>query len=140
MYLDFTCLHAAIQELPANSFNVVDDNLKSFLRSRSHLGDAYSHHYRACRSRRGELDEAQLLVDLVIVVQPEADLIDVERFGAVDIDHGQWNEFEFHVHASNLVAYRRTCRSVRECQECQKCPRKGSLRVSGDLLLFQPLP
>ncbi len=44
MYLDVACLHAATRQLSANSFNVVYDNLKSFLGSGSHLGDAYFHH------------------------------------------------------------------------------------------------
>jgi len=44
MYLNFAGLHAATRQLPANSFNVVHDNLKSLLGSRSHLGDARSHH------------------------------------------------------------------------------------------------
>lgn len=106
MYLDVACLHAATRELSANSFNVLDDNLKSFLGARSHLSNAHSYDHRARRSGRGELNEAQLFVDVVIVVQVEAHLVDVERFGAVDIGHRHGNELEFHVHAPNLVAYR----------------------------------
>src|ERR1700745_976812 len=109
MYLDFACLDAATRELSANSLNVVYDDLKSFLGSRSHLGDAYPHHYRACRSGRRELHETQLIVDLVIMVQMKSNLVDVERFGAVDIGHGHGNELEFHVHAPNLVARPRLC-------------------------------
>jgi hypothetical protein len=126
MHLDFACLDAATRERSANSLNVVHDDLKSFLGSRSHLGHAYSHHYRACRSRRRELHEAQLVVDPVIVVQMKSNLVDVEGLGAIDVGHGHRNELEFHVHAPNLVAHPESLRDgVSRC-------------VSGSLRTFPP--
>ena len=81
---------------------------------------------------RGELDEAQLLVDLLVVVGVEADLIDVERLGAVDVGHRDEDQFDLpvHVHTANLgQGSDRTIRIARSAEPRHQ-PGSRALRAS----------
>ena len=49
-------------------------------------------------------NESQGLADLVVVVGVEADLVHVERLGAVDIGNRDGDELDLPVHAGNLHA------------------------------------
>jgi Ca2+:H+ antiporter len=48
------------------------------------------------------LHEADVLTNRVVMVEVEADLVDVEGFGAVDIADGHSDEFELEIHASTV--------------------------------------
>ena len=56
---------------------------------------------RAGRSRRRQLHEAQVLVDDDVVIGIEADLVDVEGLGALDVGHRHAHEFELHIHVDH---------------------------------------
>ena len=45
-----------------------------------------------------QLNEAQVLVDGLVVVSMKANLVDIERPGAVDVANGQDDELDFPVH------------------------------------------
>ena len=52
---------------------------------------------------RGELHEADLVADAVVVVGVEADLVDVERLRAVDVGDREVTELELDVHGTILI-------------------------------------
>ena len=58
-------------------------------------------HDRAGRSGRRQLHEAQVLVDDDVVIGVEADLVDVEGLGALDVGHRHAHEFELHIHVDH---------------------------------------
>src|ERR1700682_1452692 len=64
--------------------------------------DPFAHRDRARRSRRRQLNEADLLPDPLTRILTEADLLRVERFGTVNIRHGYGHQFEFHIHSAVL--------------------------------------
>jgi hypothetical protein len=70
-------------------------HLHALLRARRHLSDPGAEHGGARRPGRGQLHEPQPVVHLVIVVGVEADLLHVERLGAVDIGHRYRNHSIF---------------------------------------------
>jgi hypothetical protein len=47
---------------------------------------------------RGELHETQLLVHPLVVVGHEADLIDIQRLGAIHVRHREYHQFERPIH------------------------------------------
>src|SRR5437660_11781414 len=98
LLVDCAGLDSAAGKLLAKCLDVTDHNLQPFLRARCHLGDAGSDHDRARGSRRSELHETQLLRDLMIVVEVEADLVDIESLGSVDAGNRNRDELELHVH------------------------------------------
>src|SRR4029434_7610880 len=53
---------------------------------------------RAGRAGRGELDEAEVVADMVVVVGVEADLLGVEALGPVHVGDGDRDQLELPVH------------------------------------------
>ena len=80
------------------------DELQALDRAGLGLGDARADRDRAGRAGRRELHEAQVLVDLVVVVGVEAGLVDVERLRAVDVGDGHRDQLELEVHGRRLSA------------------------------------
>lgn len=80
----------------ARRLDVVDHHLHALQRTRRVVRDARAQADRAGRSLGRELDEAEVVADVVVVVGVEADLL-VERLGAVDVRHGNGHEFELPV-------------------------------------------
>ena len=78
-------LDAALEQLRPGRVDVVDDQLQALDAARLHLVRAGGQRDRAGRAGRGELHEAQLLAHLVVVFGDEADLVDVEGLGPVDV-------------------------------------------------------
>ena len=93
--------------------DVRHDELQPLLRAGRHLADPAADHDRAGRTRRGELDEAQRVGDLVVVVGSEPDLVDVERLGAIDVGHRHGHELEPEIHAQPLSCEARGSGGVR---------------------------
>ncbi len=64
---------------------------------------------RAGRSRRRQLHEADRVADRVVVVGMEADLLDIEGLGAIDVADRDDYELELPVHWNRLAADRCVC-------------------------------
>src|SRR6266550_5309762 len=58
------------------------------------------------------MNDPQILGDLVIVIGIEADLVDVKRFGAVDIGDRHCHKLQFHFHAIKCSPQSREGRSA----------------------------
>src|SRR3954468_4467299 len=95
--LDLARLHAVLDELRPRGVRVVDDDLQALDAARLHAVCAGGERDRARRARRRELDEAQLLVDSMVVVGVEADLVDIERLRPVHVGHRHRNQLELHL-------------------------------------------
>ena len=81
---------------------------------------------RARRAGRRELHEAQVLVDLVVVVGVEAGLVDVERLGAVDVGDGHRDQLELEVHERQTTG---GCgQFLSATHPCPKVPREAARR------------
>src|SRR5947209_11865722 len=92
---DVAGLDAAAFQFGVRLLDVGDDELETLDGAGRSLGDALADGDRAAGAARGELHEAQVVIDLVVVVEVEADLIDVEGSGAIDVGDGDGDEFEF---------------------------------------------
>jgi len=96
----------AVDELPAGGTNVLEDHLQALLRAGRHVGDAGWEPIGHAEPVRRELYEAHRLVYLLIVVGVEADLVDVEGFGPVDISHGDEDNLDSPVRCLDCVIRR----------------------------------
>ena len=85
-------------QLGPGGSHVRHDDLETAHRTRLRVGEPVADGDRAGRSGRGQLDEAELIVDLVVVVGVEADLVRVERLGAVDIGDRDRHQLELPIH------------------------------------------
>src|SRR5688572_16549171 len=101
--LDLGDLESALGELLACGVGVLDHHLQALERAGLHLGDTGPDRDRAVGPGRGELDEAQLLVDLDVVVGVESGLL-VEGLRAVDVGDGDGDQFELEVHRAGTLA------------------------------------
>ncbi len=101
--ISLACTPCSIKRL-ARRRDVGYDHLHTALRSGLHLRDADAHHDRAGRAGRRQLDEPEPLTDLVVMIGVEADLIHVERLGAVDVGNGNGHELDLPVHDSDAIA------------------------------------
>jgi hypothetical protein len=98
LVVDRRHLDAAPDQLASGGLDIRNDNLEPSHGSRFDGGEAGADRDGAGGSGRGQLDEAQLLVDLVVVIRVETDLIDVEGLGAIDVGDGNGNELELPIH------------------------------------------
>ena len=88
-------LDAAADELGARRLDVGDDQVRAPERARRRVGDPRADRDRARRARRRQLDDPELVAGAVVDVQGEADLVDVERLGAVDVRDGTTTSSSF---------------------------------------------
>ena len=103
-----SCLRAARR--------VVDDELQALSRTGRGLRDAGPDRDRARRAGRSQLDEADLVTDAVVVVRVEADLLDVERLGRIDVDTGTATSSSFQSILRLLWGVRRSTLPAKECR------------------------
>ena len=109
---DLAHLDAAADELGARRLDVGDDEVRAAVGARRRVGDPDPDRERARRAGRGDLDDAELLVRLVVDVEVEAALLDVELLGAVDVRDGDQHELELEIHDAAswvLVGRSETC-------------------------------
>src|SRR5215218_3217121 len=104
--LDLADLDPAVGEVGVGGLDVVDHHLQAGDRAGRGVGDADPERDRAGRAGRGQLDEAELVADLVVVVGVEADLLGVEALGAVDVADGDRHQLELEVHGRRPLAGR----------------------------------
>src|SRR4051812_40438592 len=90
---------AARLQLVAGRVGVFDHQLQPLQRARLGRGDARADRNRARGTGRRQLHEPQVLADDVVVVGVEADLVDVEGFGAIDVRDRDGDQLELVVHA-----------------------------------------
>src|ERR671920_2126990 len=83
--LHLAYLDPALDQLGTRGPDVRDDELQALDRARRRVDDPGSQGDRAGRSGRRQLDKANLIADPVVVVRVEADLLGVERLGAVHV-------------------------------------------------------
>src|SRR6266487_1695575 len=83
--VDLTDVSASFDQLLADGFHVRDHHEKPFERSGLHGGDAYPNHYGAGRTGRGQLDKAQILPDLLIMISVKADLLGIKSLCAINV-------------------------------------------------------
>jgi hypothetical protein len=74
--------------VPSGGLDIFDDNLHTSLRAWRHISDTRSQDYRAGGPGRGELDEAQRIVDLIVVVGNETNLVNVKVLCPIDVGYG----------------------------------------------------
>ena len=96
--VDITHRDAATGQLGPRRFGVGDHHLQVVERAGRHLGQSLADRDRAGRARRGQLNEADVLIDDVVEVGDETDLVDVESLGPVDVADRHGDELEFEVH------------------------------------------
>ena len=102
LLLDLGHLDAAPDELGAHRVGVGDDQLQVVEAAGHDLRQPLADGDRAGRPGRSELHEPDLVAHRVVVVGVEADPLDVELLGPVDIGHGHRHQLELHVHASTV--------------------------------------
>ena len=100
-------LDPAGDELRMRSVNVGHHQLQALDRARRHVAEPRSDRDRAARPGRRQLDEADLVADLVVVVGVEADLLGVESLRAVDVRDRNLHELESPIHDGILPIRRR---------------------------------
>src|SRR5574341_1212691 len=103
-FLDVADLDSPPDQLRPRGVDVGDDQLQALHRAGPRLCDSSADGDRAGRPRRGELHEADLVVDPVVVVGMKAGLVGVEGLGAVHVRDGDCHQFELPVHAPSLPA------------------------------------
>jgi hypothetical protein len=81
---------------------VVDDDLQSVHRARRRVDQTFPERYRARRAGWGDLHEAKVLIDSLIVVDDEPELVGVERLGPVHIGNREDDEFNLVVDDGKL--------------------------------------
>ena len=89
-------------QLPAGGVEVLHHQLHPLDRAGGAKGQALADHHRAGRPGRGHLHHPQPVVGAGVVVQVEADLLDVEGLGGVDVGDGDGDDLELHVHQASL--------------------------------------
>ena len=103
--LDLAGLDAAVEELGAGGVDVGDDQLETGHRAGLGVREAGAQGDRAGRAGRGELDKAEVVADLVVVVGVEADLLGVEPLGPVHVADGDRDQLELPVHGRPLAGW-----------------------------------
>jgi hypothetical protein len=129
LHVDLAGLDPTFHELLAGGRDVFDHDLNALLRPGRHVGDPGAEHHRARRPGRGELDEPQALVDLVIVVSVEAHLVDVKGLGPVDIGHRNAHKLDLPVHTPKPT--QRAGHSVASCQRRHAVLGPASSKLGG---------
>ena len=94
---------AAPGQLGVRGLDVVDHHLQALHRPGLGLRQPDPQADRARGAGRGELHEAQLRADRVVVVGVEADLVDVEGLRAVDVRHGERDQLDLVVHGGHAT-------------------------------------
>ena len=108
----------------SGSFDIFDDNLHPPPRARCHIGDPCSHHDPAAGSGRGELYEAQQIVDLMVMVGRESNLVNVKILCPIDVGYGDFTQ------ASYFQSIAAIYRFVFVGQNADpKCPRTPEVRA-----------
>src|SRR4029453_14716917 len=95
--LDLAGLDAAVEELGAGGVDVGDAQLETGHRAGLGVREAGAQGDRAGRAGRGELDKAEVVADLVVVVGVEADLLGVEPLGPVHVADGDRDQLELQI-------------------------------------------
>jgi hypothetical protein len=101
-HLDRADGNPALAELGLGGRDIRDHELQIHHRARWQVNQAGSDRDGAGGSRGGELEEADLRIDLVVMVQVEANLLGVEGLGAVNVRNGHEGEFQLPVHGPSI--------------------------------------
>src|SRR5215475_401385 len=102
LHVDVARIHALVEQRAAGRRHVRDHHLYALLRSWRHLGHALAEHDRARGTGRRQLHETQPLAHRVVVVGVEADLVNVERFGPVDVRHRDRDKLDLPIHPGTI--------------------------------------
>src|SRR5207302_11499742 len=97
---DLADFNASSEELSARRVDVRDHELQALDGARLHVREPAAQRDGAGRPWRGQLHEADLVADLVVVVGVEADLLGVEGLCSIDIRDRDLYELEAPVHAA----------------------------------------
>src|SRR5215212_9848434 len=101
-HLDRAHGNPALAELGLGGRDIWDHELQTHHRARWQVNQAGSDRDGAGGSGWGELQEAYLRIDLVVMVQVEADLLGVEGLGTVHIRNGHEGEFQLPIHGRSI--------------------------------------
>src|ERR1700730_5069899 len=101
--LDVADRDPALGKLLVRDLDIRHDHLQTLDRPGLHLRQSRADVDRARRTRRRQLDEAQILVDLLIVIGVEADLVDIKRLGPVDGRYRHRHQFNLPVHEFDFL-------------------------------------
>ena len=83
--------------------NVADNYLEVVQRTRRQLRQSLADSNRACRAWRGQLHEADVITNRVVVVENKTGLVHVEVFGAIHIADWHTDEFKSEIHNSDRI-------------------------------------
>src|SRR5207237_7051678 len=101
--LDLTHRNPALGELRVRLLDIRHHHLQALDRSGPHLRQSGADGNRTPRARRRQLHEAQILIDLLVVIGVEADLVDVESLGAVDGRYRHGDQLDLPVHTLTFL-------------------------------------
>ena len=101
--VDFAHLDSASGQLRPSLVNVADNYLEVVQRTRRQLRQSLADSNRACRAWRGQLHEADVITNRVVVVENKTRLVHVEVFGAIHIADWHTDEFESEIHDSDGI-------------------------------------
>src|SRR5215831_2284143 len=111
--------------------DVLHDHEEAADGTRALIGDPFADGDRTGRAWWRQLNEAQVLVDGVVEVGMEADLVDVEMLGAIDVRHGEEDQLDLHVHTHTINGIQVSFRPEVRWSFCGRCPRRSrSSRVT----------
>jgi len=122
--LNFGDLDAARPQERVNFVDVFDDKLCSLHRARFRLDPSFADRYAACRPRRCETYEAAVALRAYVHVGVEAESVDVERLGAIDVGDRNSDQFKTENHEHLLD------RSEAQCGAAQPSRKPRQLRSS----------
>ena len=96
---DVAHLDAPADQLVPGGHDVVDHQVGAPVGAGDGVGDPPADGDRAGRAGRGHLDDPELVADVVVDVEAEAEVVDVERLGPVDVGDGDEDKLEAEVDA-----------------------------------------
>src|SRR3954447_4335566 len=101
--VDLAGIDSVGEQVGARLRGIIDHDLDSALSAGRHVhAQPLTERDGAGRARWSQLDETQLLADSLVEVGVEADLVDVERLGAVDVGDGHEDELDLPVHVRKV--------------------------------------
>jgi hypothetical protein len=99
--LHFTNGDTAAEQHIAYRIDILDDKLRTLGCARLAERHPFADHHGARRSRRSHLYDPHPGRRPGVVVEAEANLVNVEGLGNIDVRHRNADDFEFHIHDLN---------------------------------------
>src|SRR5215471_352893 len=98
LHIDLTNISASFDQFLANGFHVLNHHEQPFERTGLHGSDTHPKHNGAGRTKRCQLDKAQVLINLLVKVSVKAEFLRIKSLCAVNVCDGYCDKFEFHLH------------------------------------------